>query len=98
MDYLYEKISYLKGLADGLGIDENSKEGKLLLNIVDVLDDFAEAIEDIVVEQEEIGEYVDYIDEDLADVEEDIYGDFDEFDEFDEDLDNGYFDEEYIEE
>ncbi|MTI70178.1 MAG: hypothetical protein FH751_08005 [Firmicutes bacterium] len=76
MDYLYEKISYLKGMAEGLNIEEDSKEGKLLLHIVDVLDDFADALEDIYEEQNEIGEYLDFIDEDLTEVEEDIYGEY----------------------
>lgn len=74
MNYLYEKVAYLRGLAEGLGIGEESKEGKLLLHVIDTLDDFADAIEDVVEEQEYLGEYVSYIDEDLDDVEEDLYG------------------------
>ena len=34
-----EKVSYLKGLAEGLGIDENEKNGKVIKAIIDVLDD-----------------------------------------------------------
>lgn len=71
MDYLYQKVSYLRGLAEGLGIEESTKEGKLLLHIVDTLEDFADAIEDL-------DEYVNYMDEDLADVEEEVYDLFDE--------------------
>ena len=44
MDYLYQRVSYLKGLAEGLGIDEESKEGKLLLHIIDALEDFADVM------------------------------------------------------
>ena len=33
-----EKVSYLKGLAEGLGIDENEKNGKVIKAIIDVLD------------------------------------------------------------
>ena len=36
-----EKVAYLKGLAEGMAIDENSKEGKLLKAITDVLADLA---------------------------------------------------------
>ena len=36
-----EKVAYLKGLADGLGLDAESKEGKVLLAMIDVLDDIA---------------------------------------------------------
>lgn len=76
MDHLYQKVSYLKGLAEGLGIEESTKEGKLLLHMVDTLEDFAEAIE-------ELDEYMRYVDEDLADVEEEVYGLIDEDYEYD---------------
>lgn len=86
MDYLGQKVSYLKGLAEGLGIDETSKEGKLLLHIVDTLEDFADVLAETIEDQMDLEEYVNFIDEDLADIEEDIYGeeyDEDDFDEFD---------------
>lgn len=85
MEYLMQKVSYLKGLADGLGVDDSSKEGKLLLHIVDTLEEFADVLDETVDNQLDLEEYVNFIDEDLADVEEDIYGldgDYDE-DDFD---------------
>ena len=46
-----EKVAYLKGLADGLDLDlENSKEGKLLVKIIDILEDLGLAVEDLEVE------------------------------------------------
>ena len=42
---LKAQVSYLKGLAEGLALDEESKEGKLLLQIVDLLDEMAYEIE-----------------------------------------------------
>ena len=80
MDYLIQKVSYLRGLADGLGIDESSKEGKLLLHIVDTLEEFADVLDETIENQEDLEEYVTFIDEDLADVEDDIYGEDDEDD------------------
>ena len=41
---LNEKVSYLRGLAEGLGLDENTNEGKLFTHIIDILDDMANAI------------------------------------------------------
>ncbi|SHK12313.1 CD1247 N-terminal domain-containing protein [Tepidibacter formicigenes] len=82
MQYLYEKVAYLKGLAEGLGIDENSKEGKLLMHIVDVLEDFADAIVEIEEEQSEMAEYIESIDEDLEDLEEEVYEEDSEDEEF----------------
>ena len=37
-----EKVAYLKGLAEGLKLDEETKEGKLIAAIIDVLDAMAE--------------------------------------------------------
>ena len=33
-----EKVAYLKGLAEGLALDTETKEGKLIAAIIDVLD------------------------------------------------------------
>ena len=42
-----EKVAYLKGLAEGLNLDTDSKEGKLIAAIIDVLDDMAEKFAEI---------------------------------------------------
>ena len=42
-----EKVAYLKGLAEGLNLDTDSKEGKLIAAIIDVLDDMAEKFADV---------------------------------------------------
>lgn len=85
MNYLKEKVSYLKGLADGMQINDTTNEGKLLKAIIDVLDDVALAVDDIEEVQEELSEQVDEMDEDLAEVESLIYDeDYDEDDEDDE--------------
>lgn len=77
MGYLKEKVSYLKGLAEGMQISEASNEGKLLKAIIDVLDDMAIEVDDISDIQEQLSEQVDNIDEDLAEVERIIYDDYD---------------------
>lgn len=90
MSVLFERVSYLKGLAEGLEIQESSKEGKMLLKIVEVLDEFALAIDDLdyglnEVEEtlDEVEEFVEMVDEDLSDLEDDFYGNFEEdFEEF----------------
>ncbi|HHV60456.1 MAG TPA: hypothetical protein GXX49_09270 [Clostridiaceae bacterium] len=75
MKSLREKVSYLKGLADGLKLDENTNEGKLLKAIIDVLDDFAQAVDDVVEFQNEMSDQIDAIDQDLEDVERVIFSD-----------------------
>lgn len=75
MKYLYEEVAYLKGLAEGLEISTETKEGKIIHKIVEVLESFADAIVELDEEQVELAEYVESIDEDLSDVEDDLYED-----------------------
>ena len=68
-----EQVAYLRGLMDGLEIDEDSKEGKLFAAIVDTLDDIATDLSDMEEEMEDLNDYIEEIDEDLGDVEEFVY-------------------------
>ena len=84
-----EKVAYLKGLVEGLGIDEATKEGRIIKAIVEVLDDVALTVTDLEDGLSEISEQVDAIDEDLEDIEKDFYGD--DEDEDDEDDEDDYY-------
>ncbi len=75
METIGEKVAYLKGLCEGLKIDDDKAEGKVIKGILDVLEDISLAIEDVEDEVFELSELVDEIDEDLGAVEEDFYGD-----------------------
>ena len=81
---ILEKVAYMKGLAEGLGLDTKSKEGKLLKVIMDILDDMALELQDIHAEQGELEEGLDAVSDDLADVETYLY----ELDGEDEDEEN----------
>ena len=70
---ILEKVAYMKGLAEGLGLDTKSKEGKLLKVIMDILDDMALELQDIHAEQGEPEEGLDAVSDDLADVETYLY-------------------------
>ena len=70
-----EKIAYIKGLAEGLGLDEATKEGKILTAIIDLLGDITEEICDIEDGCDGLSEQIDAVDEDLASLEEIIYED-----------------------
>ncbi|KDR93995.1 hypothetical protein SAMN02745945_00675 [Peptoclostridium litorale DSM 5388] len=72
INYIYEKLAYIKGLSDGLDIKEDTKEAKLLLSIVDMLEDFVDIFADIQENQEELEEYIESIDEDIADIEDEM--------------------------
>lgn len=70
-----EKVAYLKGLSDGLGIDtEKSKEGKLISVIIDILEEMGMSIEDLEENATALGEELDAVSDDLADVEESSTG------------------------
>ena len=73
-----EKVAYLKGLAEGMELNAEKKEGKLLLAIIDVLEDIALELSDIEDAQEELGEGLDAVSDDLEDVEDLLYGEDDE--------------------
>lgn len=73
MGNLKEKVAYLQGLTQGLNVSDHSSEGKLLLNIIDVLDDMADEMQTMSLAQEDLEEYVETMDEDLTDLEEEVY-------------------------
>ena len=75
-----EKIAYIKGLAEGLALDENKKEGKVLAAIIDLLGDITEEICEIEDGCDELMEQIDAVDEDLASLENFIYEDDDDCD------------------
>ena len=88
---IVEKAAYLKGLTEGLGVEPESRDGKLWSALNDLLSDMAHEIEDLQAVSSDYAEVIDDICEDLSYLEEltgDLEGaeDFDEFeDEDDED-------------
>lgn len=73
-----EKIAYIKGLAEGLNLDETTKEGKILAAVIDLLGDITSEICEIEDGCDELMEQIDAVDEDLSTVEDIIYGDDDD--------------------
>lgn len=75
-----EKVAYIKGLAEGLNLDSETKEGKILAAVIDVLGDITEEICDIEDGCDAMLEQIDTVDEDLSAVEELIYDEDDDCD------------------
>ena len=96
---LTERIAYIRGLAEGLKLDESKDEVKVINAIIDLLEDMAYDVVDMEDIVDDVCNQVDEIDEDLADVEEELYGDDDEWydDDDDEDFDPFDDDEAYYE-
>ena len=80
---ILEKVAYMKGLAEGIGLDVKSKEGKLLKVMMDILDDMALELQDIRDEQGDLEEVLDAVSEDLSEVETYLFEDDEEEDEDD---------------
>jgi len=74
MEYFEKKITYLRGICDGSGFDEDSKEGKVFHGILDILDDMAFMLETFMDDED-----MEYMDGDDGEYD-------DEFDETDEPL------------
>lgn len=68
-----EKAARLKGLIEGMEYDVNTKEGKLFAAIIDLLEDLSLSVSDLEDETAALRDYIEEIDEDLGDVERDIY-------------------------
>lgn len=90
MSNLTEKAAYLKGLMQGLDIDQTTKEGKLFAAMVDLMDEMSDTIADLESNQNALNDLVDVINEDLDELTQEFYGydDFDEDEEDDEDYDD----------
>lgn len=73
--HLTDKVSYIRGLMEGMKFDTESDQGKLLDKIVELLDDMAEEIGRVSDSQEELSEYVDSIDESLSEMEDALLSD-----------------------
>ena len=72
---LTNKAMYIKGLADGLGLDAASKEGKVIAALLELVNEMAGTIEEMQSKMRDLEDYVEELDEDLGDVEEVLVGD-----------------------
>ncbi|MGN1013877.1 MAG: CD1247 N-terminal domain-containing protein [Butyricicoccus sp.] len=80
-----ERVAYIRGLFEGLDINTDKKEGRVLLAMLDVLEDMALSIADLEDENDALQNIIDTMLEDLYDDddsydEEDLYEDEDDLD------------------
>ncbi len=98
-----EKAAYLKGLMEGLNLDTEKAEGKLISAMVELLGDVTKKLTDVENTTIAISDELDEIEEDLDaiedyildeedDYDEDDYDDYDDFD--DDDYDDDDFEDE----
>ncbi|MCL0071638.1 AraC family transcriptional regulator [Peptococcaceae bacterium] len=69
---LVAKVAYLQGLAKGLAISKDSKENKLIKEIINIMQDFAEEVRELQETQEQLKEYIETLDDALCDLEDEV--------------------------
>lgn len=72
-----EKVAYLKGLAEGLGIKDSTSEGKLMLAVIDVLDTMADELEAVDAHAKDLSDSISDINEDMEYLEDLCIGETD---------------------
>ena len=82
---LNKKAAYLQGLVDGLGIDENTKEGKVIKAMSALLGEMADAIEGMDEDLSRAYDQINDLSDELEDLEADLYEDEDDDEDDDED-------------
>ena len=80
MASITERTAYLRGLADGLNLDKEKAENKLLLEMLNVLDELAQHITETDADLDELREYEEDKDADQADVGDVVFDDDDDCD------------------
>lgn len=73
-----EKAAFIKGLIEGLKMDENKDEVKVLNAITDLLEEIAQSVTELEDKAIFTEEMLDVLDEDLGSVEEVVYGSYDD--------------------
>lgn len=78
MSNLKDCAAYLRGLADGMGLNKEKNENRLLLEMLNLMDEMADKITELDEDMGEMEAYVEDLDSDLADMEDVLFGDEDE--------------------
>ena len=90
-----EKAAYLKGLKDGLNLNTETAEGKLIAALIDLVDEMAASVTDIEDMSYAVSEELDAIEDELDAIEEVLDDEFEEDYEDDDDEDEVDDDEDY---
>lgn len=85
---LSEKSAYLKGLMDGMKLDTEKDENKLIASIIDLLSDMSTAVDDLEDNAIAVSDELDEIEDDLDAIDEFLSDELDDDDDY-EDYDLG---------
>lgn len=67
---MMEKAAYIKGLADGMELKAETKEDKMIIALLSLVEEMAETIDEMKGKMSDLEDYVEELDEDLGEVEE----------------------------
>ena len=94
---LNAKAAYIRGLMTGMEFDADSKNGKVIAAMMDLLEEMAATVTEHDDALDQVYDELETLDQDLDDVVSDIYGDDEEDDDENEDEeDHGALDEETL--
>ena len=93
-----ENAAYIKGLFEGYELDKGSKEGRIISELLTLVADISDKINALEADNKELHEYVEELDHDLGEVEEEVYfcddeDDYDDYDDLNDDEDYDLDDE-----
>ncbi len=84
-------MSYLKGYVDATDVNKDSKEWQVISKMTELMDEMVVYIEDLQNQVDELSELCEILDEDLGEVEEEVFNvDLDDNDSLDEDDEEDY--------
>ena len=90
MEQLEERLSYVQGLAEGINLPSQTPEGRILKEVLHLLDDVSRELREIKNFQEALQDYVESLEEDLNEVVQWLeQEDWDEGDEWEEEWEEG---------
>lgn len=101
MGYLTERVSYLRGLVDGINLDKNTPESRIFDEIIELLDDIATSVEGLDEKQNELEEEIAVAQDDIVDLNDyvdTLDPDYDPEDDEDDDEFEDVEEEEYYDE
>ena len=67
---MMEKAAYIKGLADGMELKAETKEDKMIIALLSLVEEMAQTIDEMKGKMSDLEDYVEELDEDLGEVEE----------------------------
>ena len=77
MSKLTDRVSFLKGMAAGMKLNMEKDANKLMMEMLSLMGEMAEEMQQMAEAHADLNDYVESIDDDLADLEETLFGDED---------------------